>query len=178
MFGYSLLRPTLAQEYFYDIFDECARFGIEIEGLHTETGPGVYEAALRYGSAIDLADAGQLFKTSVKQLGQLVPKRHPGAKAVYPSFMAKPNAQLPGCSGHIHVSVVAPTGENLFYDAQDALGMSQLFKHFLAGVLKCMPWIMPMFAPTVNSYKRLVENYWAPVNVYDRRSISIQDIVC
>ena len=73
--------------------------------------------------------------------------------------MAKPNSQLPGCSGHLHVSLMGPGGVNLFYDEKDPLGMSQLFKHFLAGVLACMPWILPLYAPTVNSYKRLVENY-------------------
>jgi glutamine synthetase len=79
--------------------------------------------------------------------------------------MAKPNSGLPGCSGHIHLSLMTAEGVNLFYDDKDAHGMSQLFKYFIAGLLHCLPYVLPMYAPHVNSYKRLVENYWAPIKV-------------
>ena len=165
MFGYSLTRPSLFQDFFDDIYDETAKLGIVLEGLHTETGPGVYEVALKYGRVVELADNASLFKTSVKQLGLLQPTLHPGNSAIYPSFMAKPSSNLPGCSGHLHLSLMDSTGKNLFYDETDEHGMSQIFKHFVAGLLHCLPEILPMYAPTVNSYKRLVENYWAPVKV-------------
>ncbi len=125
----------------------------------------MYEAALKYGPALELADRGQLFKTAVKQLGTLVPQRYPGCPAIYPSFMAKPDESLAGCSGHLHVSLKDEHGTNLFFDEQDPSGMSALMKHFVAGVLACMPSMMPLYAPTVNSYKRLVENYFAPVKL-------------
>jgi glutamine synthetase len=79
--------------------------------------------------------------------------------------MAKPDESLAGCSGHLHVSLKDEHGTNLFFDEQDPSGMSALMKHFVAGVLACMPSMMPLYAPTVNSYKRLVENYFAPVKL-------------
>lgn len=87
--------------------------------------------------------------------------------------MAKPIQGQPGSSGHIHVSLCDLEGRNLFArdtpdpNAQwpDSAGLSDLGRHFLAGVLEALPDIMPLFAPTINSYKRLVENFWAPVNI-------------
>lgn len=88
--------------------------------------------------------------------------------------MAKPTAGLSGNSGHIHISLAdKETGRNFFaretddIDAQypDLKNFSDLGRYFLAGVLNGLPDIMPLLAPTINSYKRLVENYWAPVDV-------------
>lgn len=88
--------------------------------------------------------------------------------------MAKPVHGLPGNSGHIHISLTSlQTGKNAFArseadtsaDYPDIAHLSDDGRHFLAGVLVALPDIMPLFAPTVNSYKRLVENYWAPVHV-------------
>jgi glutamine synthetase len=77
--------------------------------------------------------------------------------------MAKWNAQLPGCSGHSHQSLWDLSRKNnLFYDEKDPHKMSALFKSYVAGQLKLLPEILPFFAPTVNSYKRLVDGYWAP----------------
>ena len=107
MHGYSLLRPSLNQSYFYRLFDGCKQFRVPLEGLHTETGPGVFEVALAYEDAMEMADRAALFKLSTKQLG--------AKYGITPSFMAKPLAGLPGTSGHIHVSLVHPeTGQNLF----------------------------------------------------------------
>jgi glutamine synthetase len=165
MFGYSLIRPSLFQDFFLDIFDKMETIGIEIEGLHTETGPGVYEVALKYRNALEMADCGAIFKTSVKQIGLMQPQLHHGRPSIYPSFMAKPRSSLPGCSGHIHLSLLDHDGNNLFYDDNGKYGMSLMFQQFVAGILHCLPEILPMLAPTINSYKRLVENYWAPVKV-------------
>jgi len=87
--------------------------------------------------------------------------------------MAKPIYGVPGSSGHIHVSLTDLEGKNLFArdspdlnpQWRDIAYLSDLGRHFLAGLLDALPDIMPMFAPTVNSYKRLIENYWAPVDV-------------
>lgn len=87
--------------------------------------------------------------------------------------MAKPRQNLPGNSGHIHLSLVSPTGQNLLArDAPDpnppypdVAHLSDLGRHFLAGLLDGLPDVMPVMAPNVNSYKRLVENFWAPVHV-------------
>ncbi len=158
MFGYSILRPSQESDFNNALFDLLAEFDVTLEGLHTETGPGVYEAAIIHDEIVKAADKAVLFKTAVKEIAY----RH----GIIATFMAKWNAELPGCSGHIHQSLWSPDqSQNLFFDPQDAHKMSTLMKQFIAGQLHCLPHILPMFAPTVNSYKRLVEGAWAPTTV-------------
>ncbi len=154
MFGYSLLRMGDQRGFFNALMDEMGAFGVPIEGLHTETGPGVYEVAIAFSDALEAADRAILFKTGAKEIG----KRF----GIMPSFMAKWNAKLPGCSGHIHQSL-SDGKNNLFYDAKSPRSMSKLFESYLAGQLACLMEFAPMFWPTINSYKRLVDGYWAPV---------------
>lgn len=186
MHGYSLLRTQLNQEYFHALFDESLKFGIDIEGHHTETGPGVLETALAYTSAMRIADNAILYKFLAKSIGL----KH----GVLPSFMAKPWGNLPGCSGHIHVSLKDGEGRNAFSLSdvdrdrgranaafEDTRYLSQIGEHFLAGVLDGLPDVMPMLVPTINGYKRLVggEAFWAPNAVtygYDSRAASIRII--
>ncbi|KAK6351623.1 hypothetical protein TWF718_004778 [Orbilia javanica] len=166
MFGYSLTRPVLFQEYYYGVYDTCKAFRVPLEGWHTESGPGVYEAALAFTDVAEMADRASLFKLTVKSLG--------AKNGITPCFMAKPKQGLPGNSGHLHVSIVdKETGKNLFAREEkdpnppypDVAYLSDLGRQFLAGVLEGLPYMMPLFAPTINSYKRLVENFWAPVTV-------------
>jgi glutamine synthetase len=159
MFGYSLLRMGDHREFFNALMDDMAAFRVPIEGLHTETGPGVYEAAIAFSEALEQADRAILFKTGAKEIG----KRF----GIMPSFMAKWHAQLPGCSGHIHQSLSdggrrAGKG-NLFFDGQRPRAMSTLFESYLAGQVACLMDFAPLFWPTINSYKRLVDGFWAPV---------------
>ncbi|MCU0773122.1 MAG: glutamine synthetase family protein [Ideonella sp.] len=158
MFGYSLLRMADQQGFFNALMDDMAAFGVPLEGLHTETGPGVYEAAITFSDALEAADRGILFKTGAKEIG----KRF----GVMPSFMAKWSAQYPGCSGHIHQSL-SDGKSNLFYEPKGKgdprRSMSRVFESYLAGQLECLLEFAPMFWPTVNSYKRLVDGFWAPV---------------
>ncbi|HNJ66719.1 MAG TPA: glutamine synthetase family protein, partial [Turneriella sp.] len=167
MFGYSLIRAGQERDYFNALMDELTAFGVPIEGLHTETGPGVYEAAILYSGALESADRATLFKAGAKDIAARF--------GIMPSFMAKWNASLPGCSGHMHQSLWNANGENAFYDAAEAHRMSSTFKSYLAGQLKLLPELLPFFAPTVNSYKRLVDGYWAPVKPtwgIDNRTVS------
>ncbi|MFK7922092.1 MAG: glutamine synthetase family protein [Bacteroidia bacterium] len=158
MFGYSLLRSSLKNEFFNDLFDLLGQFDIPIEGLHTETGPGVYEAAIMYGDILESADRAVLFKTGVKEIAY----RH----GLVATFMAKWREDLPGCSGHVHQSLWNEAEDtNLFHDEADANGMSPLMQSYVAGQLACLPHILPMYAPTINSYKRLVEGAWAPTTL-------------
>ena len=155
MFGYSILRANQNREYFNALMDEMAQFGIPIEGLHTETGPGVYEAAILFSDALEAADRAFLFKTAAKEIGARF--------GVMPSFMAKWSPKYPGCSGHVHQSL-SDGRKNLFHDAKGRYGgMSKLFESYLAGQLAYLLQFAPMFWPTVNSYKRLVDGFWAPV---------------
>ena len=158
MFGYSLLKMGENDEYFADLFDLMKKFNIPLEGLHTETGPGVTEAAIQYSDILEAADRAALFKFAAKQIGF----KH----GIIPSFMAKQISSLPGCSGHVHQSLWDLEKEkNLFYDADGENEMSDIMKSYIAGQLHCLPEILPMFAPTINSYKRLVEGAWAPTNI-------------
>jgi glutamine synthetase len=170
MFGYSVLRAGQNQPFFKAMLDELPAFGIPIEGLHTETGPGVYEAAILYSGALEAADRGVLFKTSVKEIAQRF--------GIMPTFIAKWNPSLPGCGGHAHQSLWNARG-NVFYGDKDPRSMSPLFKSYLAGQLACLPEILPFFAPNVNSYKRLVDGYWAPTKPLwgmDNRTVAFRVI--
>ncbi|ETS73900.1 hypothetical protein PFICI_13766 [Pestalotiopsis fici W106-1] len=177
MFGYSITRPVHNKDYFYEIFDSCAKFKCDIEGWHTESGPGVFEAALEFGQISDMADRAGLFKYAVKSIGTKY--------GITPCFMAKPKQGLPGNSGHTHFSVVDKDGKNLLARETkdenapwpDVAHLSDLGRHFLAGLIDGLPYIMPLLAPTINSYKRLVENFWAPVTVswgLEHRAASIR----
>ena len=154
MFGYSLLRMADNKPFFNALMDEMLAFGVPIEGLHTETGPGVYEVAITFSEALEAADRAILFKTGAKEIG----KRF----GIMPSFMAKWNQALPGCSGHIHQSL-SDGKKNVFHDAKRPNEMSAVFESYLAGQVACLMEFAPMFWPTVNSYKRLVDGFWAPV---------------
>ncbi|MGE0616169.1 MAG: glutamine synthetase family protein [Bacteriovoracia bacterium] len=175
MFGYSVLRMSQNQPFFAALMDEMAAFNVPIEGLHTETGPGVFEAAILYSDALEAADRAVLFKSAAKEIGHRF--------GILPSFMAKWNSTLPGCSGHTHQSLGpvggGSDGKNLFFDEADPNKMSKLFRQYLAGQLACLPEILPFFAPNVNSYKRLVDGYWAPTKPtwgVDNRTVAFRVI--
>jgi glutamine synthetase len=158
MFGYSWMREGQNSEFCHAILDEMAAFDIPIEALHTETGPGVYEVAIRYDNALAMADKAALFKTAMKQLCH--------RRGLSVTFMAKWNAELPGCSGHLHQSLwrAGPSGkEPIFYDAADPLKLSALARQYVGGQLALMPELTALYSPTVNSYKRYVPGVWAPL---------------
>jgi glutamine synthetase len=170
MFGYSILRPSYKNDYYNSLFDYLEKFDIQIEGFHTETGPGVYEAAIRHDEILKAADKAILFKTSVKEIAYKF--------GIVASFMAKWNKDLPGCGGHIHQSLWDKDKKvNLFYNEKDPHNLSELMRSYIAGQLKCLPEILPMYAPTINSYKRLTEGAWAPTTVswaYDNRTTALR----
>jgi glutamine synthetase len=173
MFGYSILRASQHSPYFHDLFDLLKKFGVPLEGIHTETGPGVYEAAILYAEVLEAADRAVLFKTGVKEIAH----RH----GILPTFMAKFNENLPGCSGHVHQSLWSADGkQNLFYDKKNKTNISSLMESYIAGQLHCLPYILPMYAPTINSYKRLVEGAWAPTTItwaIDNRTTALR-VLC
>lgn len=170
MFGYSILRTTLGNPFFSDLFDLLKKFNIPIEGLHTETGPGTFEAAISHAGILESADRAILFKTAVKEIAY----KH----GIMATFMAKINENLPGCGGHVHQSLWdLEQQKNLFYDESDKMKLSESAKNYIAGQLHCLPYILPMFAPTINSYKRLVEGAWAPTTLtwgLDNRTVALR----
>jgi glutamine synthetase len=161
-----------SREFLNALFDEMAAFRVPIEGLHTETGPGVFEAAILYSDPLEAADRAVLFKTGAREIGHRF--------GILPTFMAKWNAELPGCSGHIHQSLWnADRTQNLFFDERHPHKMSPLFESYVAGQLHCLGELLPLFAPTINSYKRLVEGAWAPTKAnwgVDNRTTALRVI--
>jgi glutamine synthetase len=171
MFGYSLLRVSQNHSYFTTLMDQMDKFGIPLEGLHPETGPGVYEAAIMYSDALEAADRAILFKSGVKEIAAQF--------GILASFMAKWNITLPGCSGHIHQSLWDARGNPVFFSSKHPHSMSPLFQHYVAGVIRCLPELLVLCAPTVNSYKRLVEGFWAPTRAtwgVDNRTCALRVI--
>lgn len=168
MFGYSVLRASQNAALVLDLIDQLRAFEIPLEGFHTETGPGVYEAAITVDTGLAAADKAALFKTAVKEIAA----RH----NVTPTFMAKWNEHLAGSSGHLHQSLFSTDGNNLFYNSA---GASDLMRHYIGGLVKFLPELMVMVAPAINSYKRTVPGTWAPVNAtwgIDNRTTAVRTI--
>lgn len=152
-FGYSVLRNSVHAGFYRDLLDFCEAMDIGIEGLHTETGAGVLEAALRVDEGLAAADKAALFKTFLKVFAQ--------QRGLLATFMAKWSPHWPGCGGHIHVSLVAKA-QPAFHDSRDPHGLSATLRHFVAGQQSLMPEMLAMVAPTINSYRRLIPGFWAP----------------
>ncbi len=157
-FGYSVLRNSVHAEWYREMLDLCERMDFGLEGLHTETGAGVLEAALRASDGLAAADKAALFKTFVKVLAQ--------RRQWLITFMAKWSKDWPGCGGHIHISLLHAAAEATpaFHDAAAPHGMSATMRQFVAGQQALMPELLAMIAPTVNAYRRLVPGFWAPTS--------------
>lgn len=169
MMGYSWLRTGQDSELVRDILDSLSAHGIELEGFHTETGPGVYEAAIRYDEVLAAADKAALFKTAMKQLAS----RH----GLSVSFMAKNNAKLPGSSGHLHQSLWRD-GKNVFAGPEGG-DIAPLLRNYLGGQVTLMRELTSLISPTINSYKRYVPGLWAPISTswgIDNRTCALRVI--
>jgi len=155
-FGYSMLRSSVHSELYQALLLQAAQMRTPIEGLHTETGPGVMEAALHHCEALEAADRAALFKTFTKVLAQ--------RRGLMATFMAKWSQQMPGQSGHLHMSMTRKDGSPAFYDEKKPHTMSDEQRWFVGGQQALMPELLAMVASTVNSYSRLVPGYWAPTS--------------
>jgi glutamine synthetase len=153
-FGYSVLRSSVLAEFHRELLALCDAMDMGLEGLHTETGPGVIEAAITHDHCLAAGDKAALFKTMSKVLAQ----RH-GWMA---TFMAKWSRDWPGQSGHIHLSLRGLDGARVFHDPDGPHGMSKAMRAFVAGQQQLLPELLALVAPTVNSYRRLIPGYWAP----------------
>ncbi len=155
MFGYSILRNSVHSDFYNKILNMCSDMDMPLEGLHTETGPGVFEAALMVDESINSADKASIFKTFTKVLCQ--------KNNLMANFMAKWSDKYPGQSGHIHVSLEDSAGNPIF--ASSGEKFPDAYKYFIGGLQKYMREFSIMIAPTVNSYKRLCPGAWAPINM-------------
>jgi len=154
MFGYSVLRNSVHADLYQELMDEMAELEVPIEGLHTETGPGVLEAALEHAPVIEAADRAALFKTFTKVFLQ--------QRGLLGTFMSKWSNDYPGQSGHAHLSLERD-GKNVFHSEEES-GVSDTLRHFIAGQVTLLPELLPMVCPTVNAYTRLVPGFWAPTH--------------
>jgi glutamine synthetase len=156
-YGYSMLRNSTHSELYRELLDLAEQMDFPIEGLHTETGPGVMEAAITVDAAAAAADKAALFKTFTKVWAQ--------RRDMMATFMAKWSDDYPGQSGHIHMSLRHKSdGKSAFHDASQSMNMSKLQRHFLAGQQRLMPEFLVMYAQTVNAYSRMIPGFWAPTD--------------
>jgi glutamine synthetase len=132
-------------------------FHIGVDATHHEGAVGQHEIDLQLESGMAAADAVMTLRQVLRSLAL--------QQGMYASFMPKPMAGINGSGMHVHQSLVdSVTGVNLFADAEDHYGLSPLAKHFMAGLLAHAPGMVAVLAPLVNSYKRFVPGYEAPVS--------------
>lgn len=153
---------------FEDIYDYCEAMGLDIDTLIHEVGAGQMEINFLHGDALDLADKVFFFKRTLREAAL----RH----NMYATFMAKPMAGEPGSAMHVHQSVIdLASGRNLFSNPDGSA--STAFTHYIGGLQKYIPHVMALFAPYVNSYRRLGGGAAAPTNVEwgtDNRTVGIR----
>jgi glutamine synthetase len=153
-FGYSILRTGSEAEKFTGLMEYCQALECDVEGLHCETGPGVWEVALQATDALEAADRANLFKTFSKVFFS--------RRECVATFMAKWSMDYPGQSGHFHFSLLDGEQRNAFFDADAGMNMSALQSQAVAGLERYLPEYLALIAPTINSYTRLVRGAWAP----------------
>lgn len=139
-----------------DMCTTLQQMGFEIEASHHEGAPGQHEIDFKYGEALYTADDIMTFKLVVKTIA----KRH----GLHATFMPKPIYGINGSGMHLNLSL-QKNGENIFFDKDDELGLSQTAYHFVGGLLEHAPSMALVTNPLVNSYKRLVPGYEAPVYI-------------
>jgi glutamine synthetase len=156
---------------FEDIYDYCEKMGLNVDTLIHEVGAGQMEINFFHDHPLGLADEVFFFKRTIREAAL----RH----EMYATFMAKPMANEPGSAMHIHQSVVdTATGQNIFSNPDGS--PSKAFYWFIGGLQRYVPAAMALFAPYVNSYRRLVRSNAAPINIQwgtDNRTVGIRSPV-
>ncbi len=171
LIDYNLLQTSRDEDVLRRIRNEMTAAGIEVEGTKGEWGKGQHEINLVYAEAMEMADRHALFKNGVKEIADQQ------GRAV--TFMAKWAADQAGNSFHLHSSLWDAGGErNLFWNPADEKP-TEMFRHFLGGLLKYSRELTYFFAPTVNAYKRYQAESWAPTSLawaHDNRTVGFRVI--
>ncbi|HHY67847.1 MAG TPA: glutamine synthetase [Alicyclobacillus sp.] len=155
---YSEVKQAEVDDILFDLAVPLKDLGIQVEAANTEYGPGQFEVSLKPFPGVAQADAAFYYKASVKEL-----MRRRGLLA---TFMTKPLTGLSGSGAHFHHSLYwTSSGENAFYDPRDPHGMSDVFKHFIAGQLAHARALCALANPSINSYRRLRPYTFAPSNI-------------
>lgn len=158
MAGYFDVAPIdLAENVRRDIVLNLEEMGFEIESSHHEIAPAQHEVDFQYEKGLKAADNILTFKMAVKSIA----KQH----GLHATFMPKPKAGVNGSGMHINMSLEDKLGKNLFADTDDKLGLSRLAYEFMAGILAHIKSMCLLTNPIVNSYKRLIPGYDAPVYI-------------
>ena len=156
--GYFDLGPNdLGENIRRDMVLTLEDMGFEIEASHHEVAPAQHEIDFKYDEALKTADNIQTFKMTVKTIA----KRH----GLYATFMPKPKFDISGSGMHINMSLATEEGKNIFADENGKIGLSDDAYHFIAGIMKHARGMSAITNPLVNSYKRLVPGYEAPVYI-------------
>ena len=156
--GYFDLAPKdLASDIRRDIIYGLEGMGFDVEASHHEVAEGQHEIAFKYDDALATADNIATFRAVVRAFAA----KH----GVHATFMPKPIARINGSGMHTHLSLFTEDGENAFHDEEDEFNLSETAKQFVAGILEHAPALTAVCNPTVNSYKRLVPGYEAPVYI-------------
>jgi glutamine synthetase len=156
--GYFDLAPKdLAQDVRGDIIYGLEEMGFEVEASHHEVAEGQHEIDFKYADALATADNIGTFRSVVRAIA--------AQHDLHATFMPKPIPRINGSGMHTHLSLFDEDGTNAFHDDSDEFDLSETAKQFLAGVLDHAPALSAVTNPTVNSYKRLVPGYEAPVYV-------------
>lgn len=151
---YSLQTAAVYSDLIEGLKDTMTGLEVPLDALHSELGPGFFEAPLTYSKGLRGADNAAIFKNFARA--------YFARNGIVAGFMAKLSQSLPGNSGHLHVSLRDAEGRPVFVDSGDPHGISDRCRHFIGGVNLLMPELLAMVAGTVNSYKRLIPGTWAP----------------
>jgi glutamine synthetase len=147
--GYSVIKKIVAA---------LESFNIEVETSHHEVGLGQYEIDFRYGSCIDIADKVLTLKYCAKKIAQM--------HNLHATFMSKPVMGKPGSGMHVHQSLFdIKAKKNAFFDKEHKYNLSKPARSFIAGQIRHINAMCAILCPTVNSYKRLVSGFEAPVYI-------------
>jgi glutamine synthetase len=167
---YGVVAGSRHEQFAGTVRDTLLRYGLAVEACNPEAGPGQLEINLRAAPALQAADEAFLLKSAVKEIA--------ARQGLLATFMAKPRSDWPGSSCHLHLSLREGDGDG-FHDPAAANGMSATMRHFVGGLLAAMAELSAMFAPTPNSYRRLVAYSWAATTAtwsLDNRSVGLRAV--
>lgn len=156
--GYFDLATDASGDFRKEVVDAVEALYIPVESSHHESASAQHEIDLKYDNAMKAADSSVTLKYAVKAVAQ--------RRGQYATFMPKPMHGVPGSGMHIHQSFFdLRSGENAFHSPDHAYGLSDLARHFIAGQLHHARGMCAVLSPLINSYKRLVPGYEAPVYI-------------
>mgnify|MGYP001821979656 CR=1 FL=1 len=165
--SYSMDAVAEFEDFVEDMYDYADAQGLDVDTLIHETGAAQMEINFRHGDPLSLADQVFVFKRTVRETAH----KH----GIYATFMAKPMQSEPGSAMHIHQSVLDDSGRNIFAD--DAGEMTDSLRAYIAGLQRYTPELISLYAPNVNSYRRLAPDIAAPINLnwgLDNRTVAFR----